>query len=387
MPPADLSPMNSTEGELHLEPADDAHESFDDQTPPRPLPARPSEARLIEVAGELPGNRVLSTTVGRAQAAEQAASQRSGAKVTCWLLDSYQAAAVRQYLGDQSPVQVCCQADCPQAEVELGFVPLTSNGEVELARDQLQNVYHQLEMGGRLVASVDNPRDQWLHDQLKMLDRSVKVHRFDDATVYWIQKRQPLKRLKDFSCELAFRDHERLLHLQTRPGVFSHRRLDNGARQLLDAVDVFPEARILDIGCGSGAVALGLAARDSTAQIYAIDSHTRAVACTEWGARKNGLSNVGVELSHDGELAFGQPFDMALANPPYYADFRIAHRMIEIACRHLRPGGRLVLVTKQPSWYSEQLPKWLEEVDVFPSRRYHIASGVTPSRRQAGPAI
>ncbi len=42
----------------------------------------------------------------------------------------------------------------------------------------------------------------------------------------------------------------------TRPGVFSHRELDNGARQLLDSVDVFPSADILDIGCGSGAVAM-----------------------------------------------------------------------------------------------------------------------------------
>jgi 16S rRNA G1207 methylase RsmC len=387
MSPADQFPTNPSAGEPPPENSDAVLDSFDDPTPSPPLPARPAEARLIEVAAALPGNRVLSTTIGRAQAAEQAASQRSGGEVTCWLLDSYQAAAVRRQLGDQSAVQICCQADAPQVAVDLGLVPLPSNGEVELARDQLQSVYHQLELGGRLVASVDNPKDQWLHEQLKMLDRSVKVQRFNDATVYTIQKRQPLKRLKDFSCELAFRDQDRLIHLQTRPGVFSHRRLDNGARQLLDAVEVFPEARILDIGCGSGAVALGLAARDQTARIYAIDSHTRAVACTQWGAERNGLSNVGVELSHDGELAFGQPFDMALANPPYYADFRIAHRMIEIACRHLRPGGRLVLVTKQPSWYSEHLPQWLEEVDVFPSRRYHIASGITPNRRKTGPAI
>lgn len=387
MPPADLLRMSSIEGDLHSQPFDAPQATLDDDTSQRPLPARPSEARLMEVAATLPGKRVLSTTVGRAQAAEQAAQQRPGGKTTLWLLDSYQAASVRQHLGDQSPVQVCCQADSPQVEVDLGLVPLPSNGEVELARDLLQNVYHQLELGGRLVASVDNPNDQWLHDQLKLFDRSVKVQRFDDATVYWIQKRQPLKRLKDFSCQIAFRDQDHLIHLQTRPGVFSHRRLDNGARQLLDAVEVFPEARILDIGCGSGAVALGLAARDPAALIYAIDSHTRAVACTRWGAERNGLSNVGVELSHDGELAFGQPFDMALANPPYYADFRIAHRMIEIACRHLRPGGRLVLVTKQPSWYTEHLPNWLEEVDVFASRRYHIASGVTPHRRKTGPAI
>jgi 16S rRNA (guanine1207-N2)-methyltransferase len=175
---------------------------------------------------------------------------------------------------------------------------------------------------------------------------------------------------------LAFRDLDRLIKIVTRPGVFSHRELDNGARQLLDAVDVFPEARILDLGCGSGAVALGLAARDPSAQVHAVDSNARAVGCTREGAILNGLGNVTVELSATGGMPQDTPFDMALANPPYFADFRIAELFIESAKRHLRKGGRLVLVTKQPKWYEENLERWLDQVEVFDSRRYWIASGI-----------
>ena len=30
------------------------------------------------------------------------------------------------------------------------------------------------------------------------------------------------------------------------------------------------------------------------------------------------------------------------------------------------------MVTKQPKWYEENLSRWLEDAEVFPSRRYHI---------------
>jgi 16S rRNA (guanine1207-N2)-methyltransferase len=107
--------------------------------------------------------------------------------------------------------------------------------------------------------------------------------------------REPAK-LRDFSCEVVFRDRERLLTSLTRPGVFAHRRIDPGARHLLNAVDVASETRVLDIGCGSGCVALGIAARDPSLRVHAFDSSARAVSCTQWGVDRNGLTNVTVAL-------------------------------------------------------------------------------------------
>ncbi len=102
-------------------------------------------------------------------------------------------------------------------------------------------------------------------------------------------RNQALEEGQGFLCDLTFRDCDTTLHIVTRPGVFSHRQLDNGARQLLDAVDVFPEARLVDIGCGAGPVAIGLAARDPSAQVFAFDSNARAVWCTREGAKRNDL--------------------------------------------------------------------------------------------------
>jgi 16S rRNA (guanine1207-N2)-methyltransferase len=273
-------------------------------------------------------------------------------------------------------LDIRCLSDLPNETFDVAIVPLPHQGEQELSRDYLQQCFDRLEVGGTLIASVDNPKDRWLHDQLKVFEKSVRVREHQEARVYLVEKTKPLKKLKDFSCELAFRDCDELIHLTTRPGVFSHRQLDNGARQLLDAVDVFPDARLIDIGCGSGSVALGLAMRDPTAHVHAVDSNSRALWCVQRGAEQNKLKNLSTELNANGDYAQPGTFDMALANPPYFGDFQIAEKMVIAAHRSLRTGGRLVLVTKQPAWYEENLPRWFQECEVFVSGRYHIASGI-----------
>ncbi len=88
-------------------------------------------------------------------------------------------------------MEILCQCDWPEGEFDLALVPLGTGGEVELTREILQSAYHSLAIGGRLVASVDNPKDKWLHDQLKGYEKSVKVRPFEDAVVYFIEKSGP----------------------------------------------------------------------------------------------------------------------------------------------------------------------------------------------------
>jgi 16S rRNA (guanine1207-N2)-methyltransferase len=162
----------------------------------------------------------------------------------------------------------------------------------------------------------------------------------------------------------------------TRPGVFSHRRIDPGARHLLAAVDVAPDTRVLDIGCGPGSVGLGMAARDPTVHVHAFDSAARAVECARWGAATNGLTNLTVALEAHGNVPEPGSYDLALANPPYYADFRIAALFVEAARKSLVPGGTLLVVTKQPSWYLERLPVEWDSVAREEVKHYHVIEAV-----------
>jgi 23S rRNA (guanine1835-N2)-methyltransferase len=78
-----------------------------------------------------------------------------------------------------------------------------------------------------------------------------------------------------------------------------------------------------------------------------VDSNTRATALAGLNANAAGLTNY---TTISGTRLEGLPdsaFDVALANPPYYAQQSIARLFVEGARRLLRPGGRLYLVTRQ----------------------------------------
>src|SRR5690606_35172149 len=158
--------------------------------------------------------------------------------------------------------------------------------------------------------------DKWLGEQCGRFAAKVTRHAFESGAVYQLTRSEPLKKIKRYDAEVVFRDHGNLLKLVTRPGVFNHRQLDGGARALLNATAVDVDLNVLDIGCGSGAVALGIAARDPSLFVYAIDSNARAVECTERNAAANNLTNVSVALDCDGSSVDEGDFDLAVANPP-----------------------------------------------------------------------
>jgi 16S rRNA (guanine1207-N2)-methyltransferase len=350
-----------------------------------PLPSRPSEAHALVVAQSLlvapspPGRRIVATTVGRGQAAESLARGQPDAAVTAWFLDLHQRdAAVATWDAPPANLTAACTADMPAGPYDLAIVPLVKGGETELSRDILQQALHQLARGGQLVAAVDNAHDTWLREQLAATGETVRVRPADgiDAIAYIVEKTRESHKLRDFTCRFKFRDRERLLEAVSRPGVFAHRRIDPGARHLLNAVDVAPETRVLDIGCGSGCVAMGIAARDPSIHVHALDASARAVACTRLAADRNALENLTVALEAGGGVPEPGTYDLALANPPYYGDFRIAELFVEAARAALAPGGTLLVVTKQPGWYLETLPNSWRDVAREIVKNYHLIEAV-----------
>ena len=354
---------------------------------PIALPARPAEAHALEIARALlvadgdaaGGIKVICTTAGRGQAAFDLAMAYPAAEVTVWFLDLFpQAAAVAAWESPPPGLHAVCAADMPPGPYDLAVVPLSKNGEAELSRDILQSAFLQLAIGGRLVAAIDNPHDNWLREQLAETGETVRVRpaAAGDTVAYIVEKTREPTKIRDFSCEFVFRDRERLLTAVTRPGVFAHRRIDPGARHLLNAVDVAADTRVVDIGCGSGCVAMGLAARDKSVHVHAFDAAARAVECTRRGAAMNGLDNLTVALECEGNVPEPGSYDLALANPPYYSDFRITELFVEAAYRALAPEGTLLIVTKQPTWYLENLPLLWHGVAREEVKNYHVIEAV-----------
>ena len=77
------------------------------------------------------------------------------------------------------------------------------------------------------------------------------------------------------------------------------------------------EPRVLDVGVGSGAIALAIADEHPGAKVVATDNSPGALAVAEENRARAGL-DTRVELAH-GELFAGQtgPFDLVVSNPPY----------------------------------------------------------------------
>lgn len=309
------------------------------------------------------------------------AAVRTAAEVTCWFLDQHQwrlATQAAELAAGRPGLQLMCQADLPNHAIDLAVLPFSLRGEAELTRELLQGAWERLSLGGVTVTAVDNPNDRWLMAQLREYFPRIAAERHHDAIVYLARKDDEPRRIRDFRCQFAFRDSGRLLYAVSRPGVFAHRRVDPGARQLLKAAVVAPRMRVLDIGCGSGTVALGIASRDASIAVHAVDSNARAVECVLAGAALNGLRNISAELNSSGDYGAPGTFDLALANPPYYADFRIADSFLRAAHRSLRPGGQVLVVTKHPQWYHEHLSSTWRNVCIEPSKQYFVASAVRP---------
>ena len=188
-------------------------------------------------------------------------------------------------------LSIRCAADFPLQPVDIVALPLSASGEAELARDLMQQGHQRLRPQGVMAVASDNPCDTWLNQEMQKLFGRVTRRAAKSGVAYLARKDGELRKTKNFACEFVFRDRERLIHACSRPGVFAHRRVDAGARQLMKLMEVSEGERVLDIGCGSGTLSLAAAFRAAGVLVHAVDSSARAVECTARGAQLNGLTS------------------------------------------------------------------------------------------------
>jgi 16S rRNA (guanine1207-N2)-methyltransferase len=357
-------------------------DEFDDE--PQSLPVRPHEQLLIDAMPELTATRVICTTAGRAQFAETYARERPDAQVECCFLDLFQKIQSEFQVNDHGPadnLRLICEPDLPATEADLVAFVFRKGGDAELTRDLMQQGHLRLVNGGRLIASTDNDEDQWIHEQLRELFPKVTRRPFrKQGTLYLATKTGPLKKQKDFDCEFKFRDRGRLIRVYSRPGVFSHRRIDLGARTLINSMTIKPAMKVLDMGCGVGTVSLAASFAAENVTVMALDSNPRAIQCTQRSAELNEAPGITAVLDCEGKAASTGDFDLVLANPPYFSNYAIAELFLDTAYRALKKGGLVQVVTKTPSWFLERMPLWFIEIQESEVGDYRLITARMPKR-------
>jgi tRNA1(Val) A37 N6-methylase TrmN6 len=96
------------------------------------------------------------------------------------------------------------------------------------------------------------------------------------------------------------------------------------AALLAAACDAPAGARVLDVGCGAGAVMLAAAARRPQARFVGLERDAEAAALAAANIGLNGLSSRASVITGDIAKPFSAlglpPFDAVLANPPFFDD-------------------------------------------------------------------
>jgi 16S rRNA (guanine1207-N2)-methyltransferase len=311
--------------------------------------------------------------------------------VICYQMDLFPAGQLRRELeefGLEARVAVAPDLWDLPADFQTAIYLPAHGGERQLKIDMVEQAFHVLRPQGTFLVWSPYEADQAFPGWLKKVFGKVHTHAAEGVTAFRCQRAGDRPRRRH---EVAFQakvGNGPSLRFVSRPGVFSFGRFDDGARALVETMKIRPGDRVLDIGCGVGTNGIFAARRSGEAGFTAfVDSNVRAAALAESNARANGLTHFEAVASATVAGLSAEGFDVALANPPYYAYSSIAALFIERSRALLKPGGRFYLVTKQP----EQVGPLVEEVfgtsTAVLRRGYTVLSARCPSaaRRRGRP--
>ena len=96
------------------------------------------------------------------------------------------------------------------------------------------------------------------------------------------------------------------------------------AALLAAACDAEAGERVLDVGCGPGAVLLAAAARRPDARFWGLERDLGALELARRGAELNGMQDRVAPIAGDVAQGFAalqlRPFDVVMSNPPFFDD-------------------------------------------------------------------
>jgi 16S rRNA (guanine1207-N2)-methyltransferase len=170
------------------------------------------------------------------------------------------------------------------------------------------------------------------------------------------------------------------LTLRTDRGVFGYDRVDAGTKLLLlRAPPPSATGDLLDLGCGTGAIALTMARRSPDATVWAVDVNDRARELCRTNAELNGLANV--RVCGPDEVPAELQFATIWSNPAIRIGKPALHEMLSRWFGRLKADGEALMVVHKHLG-GDSLQTWLT-AHGYPTTRLASSSGyrILRSRR------
>jgi len=180
-----------------------------------------------------------------------------------------------------------------------------------------------------------------------------------------------------------------LLAFVVDTGTFSSHGLDPGTALLIENLALRPTDRVLDLGCGWGAIGVAAAKSATAGHVVLTDVNRRAARLARENLERNRVTNAEVRVGSLFAPVRGEQFDVIATNPPFHAGRELILKLLGGAPDHLRTDGRLVLVGKGSQgirFYQEWLEThWTGGVSVLGRGSGYRVLEARPSRSE-GPA-
>lgn len=261
--------------------------------------------------------------------------------------------------------------DLPEQSYDEIYFQVTQSISAEMVADILQASYSALKPEGRLWVTSER-QHRHTDSQITKTFGQVSQYPGKEGSRWVIKKKKDLKKIKNYHAEFVFSLPSGLeVQLSTRPGVFSHRRVDEGAQSLAETMEIQAGDKVMELGCGHGGVGLLATKMAENVEVILIDSHTRAIESAKKNIDLNNAKNISTELSASG-LPENQKVDVFIGNPPYFSDNAISKLFIDQAFLHLKTGGCMFLVAKSMKWNETYAKELFHSTEVIARRGYKV---------------
>ena len=296
------------------------------------------------------------------------------AEVTVQNVDKFHSDKIRHNLkhNEVSDVKVLCEADVSGKYDAIYYQQTQANLVKEFVLDLVQQCHTALKKGGKLFLAMEK-KEKVITEKMQQLFGGATIDNLTEKGLLLIGKKKnnPVEHV-DYRADFIFSTKEGgKIAFRSYPGVFAHHRIDEGAKAMLELVEVNDGDTLLDMGCGMGSIGIALALQKNLDKIYFVDSNCRAIKATEYNCRNNNIKNYETVLSASGYL-IPKKVKVFTGNPPYFSDYRIAGIFVETACDNLLKGGKAWFVTRNPQRLKEIMTEKFGNCQLIKHHGYNI---------------